>query len=259
MDEYIFENNAEDFELGRLKLVEAAFDAGTIALLEQTGVAGGWSCMELGAGAGSIAEWMGRRVGSPGLVLAVDKKTKYLDRLSGPPYRVLEGEFLSLDFEQAVDLLHARYVLIHNGHAQAMLDRMRHAVKQGGYVLLEEPDFTSAAVLNPAADAACQRVNEAICRMFTDRGLDPAYGLRLPREMEKVGLEIIESKVMTHLCPGGAPIANVMAESAIALRDKYRTTGIATDQDIDRYVELARDRRYWSVYYSTVSIIARVR
>ncbi len=62
-----------------------------------------------------------------------------------------------------------------------------------------------------------------------------------------------------HLCPGDAPIARVMAESALVLRQEYTGTGVATDEDLDRYVAHAGDTRRWSVYYSTVSIIARVR
>jgi len=70
MGEYIFEKNAPDREFDRLKMIEAATDADTLSLLEQTGIAAGWNCIELGAGAGSIAEWMGRRVGPQGLILA---------------------------------------------------------------------------------------------------------------------------------------------------------------------------------------------
>ena len=36
MSDYIFDKNAEDRELGRLRLIEAAVDADTIDLLEET-------------------------------------------------------------------------------------------------------------------------------------------------------------------------------------------------------------------------------
>ena len=80
MSDYIFDKNAEDRELGRLRLIEAAVDSDTIGLLEETGVTRGWSCLELGAGAGSIVEWLGTRVGQEGSVVAVDRKTAYLRR-----------------------------------------------------------------------------------------------------------------------------------------------------------------------------------
>lgn len=259
MSDYLFHRNAEDRELGRLRLIEAAVDADTIGLLEDTGVSGGWRCLELGAGAGSIAEWLGTRVGPEGLVVAVDRKASYLRRFSSSPYRVVEGDFRTLTLDGTVDLLHARYVLIHNRQDEELLTKIRNVVKPGGYAVLEEPDFTSALRLNPCGDEADRRVNEAICRMFTDAGLDPAYGLALPRKAEDAGFEILRARAAMHLCPGDAPIARVMAESALVLRQEYTGTGVATDEDLDRYVAHAGDARRWSVYYSTVSIIARVR
>lgn len=258
MTRYLFEKNADDRELGRLRMIEAAVDADTIRLLEEAGITTGWSCLELGAGAGSIVEWMGARVGSKGGVLAIDKKTAYLRRFSSPPYRVIEGDFLSLSLESSIDLLHARYVLIHNKQDAEMLGKIRTIVKPGGYVVLEEPDFTSAQLLNPRGDAAHQRVNEAISRMFTNAGLDPAYGVGLPRKAAAAGMSVVRTKATLHLCAGNSPIADLMAESALVLRREYTGTGVATDQDIDRYVSQAHDSQYWSVYYATVSVIAQV-
>lgn len=257
MSEYIFRKNAEDRELNRLRLIEAAVDTDTISSLEETGITRGWSCLELGAGAGSIVEWLGTRVGPEGSVVAVDKKTAYLRRFSSSPYRVIEGDVLDLPLEGRVDLMHARYVLIHNKQDREILKKIQGLVKPGGFVVLEEPDFTSALWLNPRGDAAHRRVNEAICQMFTNAGLDPAYGLGLPRKTAESGFDIVRTRATMHLCPGDAPIAKVMAESASVLRKEYTGTGVATDQDIDGYVANARDAQHWSVYYSTVSVIAR--
>lgn len=255
---YIFEKNAEDRERRRLRLIEAACDAETTGLLSEIGVISGWKCLELGAGAGSIVEWLGARVGREGQVLAVDKNTAYLERFSSPPYRVIQGDFLSLSLDPMLDLLHARYVLIHNKQEEDLLTKIRALVKPGGYAVLEEPDFTSALLLNPRGDAACRHVNDAICRMFENAGLDPGYGLGLPRKMERAGLSVLRVKATAHLCRGHSPIANVMAESAMVLRQEYTGTGAAADRDIDRYAELAKDPQHWAVYYTTVSVVAQV-
>ena len=259
MSQYIFESNSEDRELRRLRMIETAVDPNTIGLLNETGVTTGWTCLELGAGAGSIVEWMGTQVGPTGHVWAVDKKAAYLRRFSFSPFRVLENDFLALTFDSAIDLLHARYVLIHNKQDEEMLKKIRTIMKPGGFVVLEEPDFTSTVLLNAAGGAAHQRVNEAICRMFTNAGLDPGYGIGLPCKVAEAGLHIVQTKATLHLCPGNSPIANLMAESALVLRKEYTGTGVATDHDIERYVAHAHDSRYWSVYYSTVSVLARMK
>jgi len=45
--------------------IEATWDPGTRELLDSLGVGSGWSCLEAGAGAGSIAAWLAERVASP--------------------------------------------------------------------------------------------------------------------------------------------------------------------------------------------------
>jgi 2-polyprenyl-3-methyl-5-hydroxy-6-metoxy-1,4-benzoquinol methylase len=59
MNEYILERNQGDDELLRLRMIEEALDPATIALLHSTGIRAGWRCLEIGAGGGSIAVWMG--------------------------------------------------------------------------------------------------------------------------------------------------------------------------------------------------------
>lgn len=257
MSDYLFEHNPEAREFSRLRLIERATDAETIALLERAGIAPGWSCAEVGAGAGSIAEWLSARVGRAGRVIAIDKNVAYLGRLAGSSVQVLEGDFTRLPVEGPMDLVHARYVLIHNAHDRDLIRRMRAVLKPGGMVVLEEPDFTSADLLQPARDEAVARVNAAICRVFVNAGLDPGYGLKLPQRIAETGFEIVESNSRLHLCPGRAPIAEVMAESALVLKEEYTSTGLATDADIDHYVARARDPRWWTVYYATVSVVAR--
>lgn len=237
MSDYIFHSNPEDRELQRLQLIEAAVDSDTISLLEQTGITTGWSCLELGPGAGSIVEWLGSRVGPEGTVVALDKRAAYLGRFTTKPYRLIESDFCDLSLERPVDLLHARYVLIHNKDDHEILRRIRAAVRPGGYVVLEEPDFTSALHLNPSGDLSQQHVNHAICQMFTNMGLNPAYGLDLPCKTAGVGFRLLQTKATMHLCHGDAPIAKVMTESVSVLRKEYTATGIATDQDIDRYID----------------------
>ena len=236
-----------------------ACDPATVAHLEQTGIEAGWACVDLGAGAGSMVEWMGTRVGPSGSVMAIDTSTVHLHRFLSVPYRVIEEDFLNVPLECQADLLHARYVLIHNQQSEAILKKIRASVKPGGYVVLEEPDFTSATLPNASVEPALQRVNQAICRMFLVAGLDPGYGIGLPHRVAEAGFDIVRVSSTMHLCPGLGPIATLMAASAAALREKYTETGIATDQDIDRYMTRAQDPGYWALYYSTVSVIATVQ
>jgi hypothetical protein len=48
----------------------------------------------------------------------------------------------------------------------------------------------------------------------------------------------------------------MMGASTTALADKYVATGEATRSDIQQYVRNAADKTMWSIYYSTVSVVA---
>ncbi len=256
MSSYIFDTNVPDREYLRLRMIEKANDPRTIALLTSIGIQPGWTCLELGPGAGSILHWLGNTVGGKGLVMGIDKQTRHLTQFSQPPYFIQEGDFLEIPLEQTFDLIHGRYVLIHNRTHHAMLDKIFHHLKPGGTVLLEEPDFSSTQLLDRHLDAPHNRVNRAICQMFVDLGLDPTYGLHLPHHMQTHGLHLRETRSDLHLCPGGSPIANVMAESASALTQQYCQTGLCSESDIDQYRHNAHEKDKWAVYHSTTSVIA---
>lgn len=257
MNRYIFDDKSEDREYRRLQLVEVANDPNTIPLLEDTGIQTGWHCLELGAGAGSILQWLGTRVGATGLAVGIDKKHTYLKKFESPPFRILQGSFLEIHLDHLFDLIHVRYVLIHNLEDLAILRKLLDLLKPGGFAVLEEPDFTSARLSEHGQDNPQSRVVQAICRMFVNLGLDPGYALRLPHKMESVGFHITRVQSLMHLCPGNSPMARVMGESALVLEKEYCSTGLCFPKDIQQYVDLTRDSNHWTLYHSTTSVIAR--
>lgn len=262
MSDYIFTDHPDARELRRLRLLERARDAQSIALLERTGLSRGAACLEIGAGAGSLVEWMAARVGPSGRVVALDRKTVHLRRFidqTTPPVQVLEADLADAALTGPFDLIHARYVLIHNRDAVRLLRRVRDLLAPGGWVVLEEPDFTSAAHLQPTADAAMDRVHAAIVKMFENGGLDPGYGLRLPLDLARTGFRIAQTETHLHLDAGQAPMAALMGESASALRAAYTKTGLATNADIDHYVARAGNSDCWAVWYATVAVLAQHR
>ena len=254
--DYIFDEHDRDQEIVRLRMIEELFDPTTIGHLKRTGIGVGWRCLELGAGAGSIMKWMGGVVGDSGSVVGVDKNTRHLHGLSDPPIQIIESDFLKASLDPGLDLAHCRYVLIHNRSSDAILRKLFNVLKPGGFLVVEEPDFTSAKLLNHNNDDAQQRLNNAVCCMFEDMGLDPAYGLSLPKKVAAQGLEILEVDSRLHLARGGSLMAQMMGASERALADKYVATGEASHADVERYIGSTNDDQFWTVYYSTVSVVA---
>ena len=62
-ERYAHAREKYNVELDRLNLQASIFDPVTIRHMETIRVTEGWKCLEVGAGAGSIAEWLSRRVG----------------------------------------------------------------------------------------------------------------------------------------------------------------------------------------------------
>src|SRR3954468_23544877 len=65
-------------ELSRLRLMERMLDPEEIKVLSGLDVQRSWHCLELGAGAGSIARWLAERC-PDGRVVATDVDPAFLD------------------------------------------------------------------------------------------------------------------------------------------------------------------------------------
>jgi ubiquinone/menaquinone biosynthesis C-methylase UbiE len=259
MDEYIFANAIPTDELERLRLLESALDDATRSCLLSCGLFAGQSCLEVGAGAGSVANWLGSQVGPGGEVLAVDVDDKFLHHLDSP-VRVFRGDIRSLSVPpNSFDLAHARYVLIHNAGPDVILDAMLRGLKPGGVLVLEEPDFSTAnALLGPLTlKNAFNNVTRAIDLTFRARGLNYAFGQELPSLVESTPLSIEAISYDCHVHKGGSRLAKMMCSSTLSLREKYIATGAATGEDINGYVQYATRPDCWGVYYSTVRILAK--
>ena len=257
MDDYLFHNNPAEQEILRLRKIETAMDPWTIRHLSNIGIQTGWQCLELGTGGGSILQWLGNTVGRSGKVIGIDKNTGHVQHLNTAPYQIIEGDFLDLSLDQQLDFMHCRYVLIHNQQDLQMLEKIYATLKTGGKILLEEPDFTAAQRLNDDAERSQANVNEACCQMFQNMDLDPAYGLHLPKKLSEFGFEIIAVESALHLHPGQSSFAVMMGESVQHLQDQFIATSHASAEDIQHYVANSQNSNYWTVYGSTVSIIAQ--
>ena len=66
-------SNAWELARRRLALLEAIHDPATFRRMETLGVRRHWSCLEAGAGYGSVARWLAGRVGERGSVTLLEE------------------------------------------------------------------------------------------------------------------------------------------------------------------------------------------
>ncbi|HEY4790979.1 MAG TPA: class I SAM-dependent methyltransferase, partial [Actinomycetes bacterium] len=168
-------------------------DPWTRRYLAGLGVGQGWRCLELGGGNGSITEWLCAAVGPSGSVTAADINTVLLDLVPAQNLTVRQLDVRTGELpENAYDLVTCR-ALLHQiaEYAPAVLTRMAAAVKPGGWLLVQEPDFHLAPTTEPAAWATTWK---ALIEWGHANGIDWLIGRKLPSMVSKLGLGQSQAK-----------------------------------------------------------------
>lgn len=257
---YLFNQTPEQRERDRLTLIERYHDPRTCKRLRATGLTRGWDCLEIGPGAGSIMRWLARTVGSHGSVMAVDINPRFVNRTTSTNIHIVQGDIATTAIpSNTVQLAHARCVLIHTPAYRAALTNMVRALRPGGWLVLEEPDFSVARVVagTKQASQSVELVNQAITSMFDAAGLNPAFGVQLPKLVQELGLNQLTVENDTPIAQGGSPLSTIMKLSAYQLKDRYLATGMITTRDITRYGRFAEDPTTWAIYHGTIVVSAR--
>lgn len=247
-------------ELERRLAWEGILDAATQRCLTATGLAPGWRCVAVGATPATVANWMSHAVAPSGNVVAVDTHARFLSPLPAPNLDVRAPDLREAGLDpESVDLVHARFALVHVREWSDALAAIVAALKPGAWLVLEEPDFSGARTLAGPTELrrAFNNVHNAIEMLFAARGLDHAFGARLPGLLQEHRLETISLENDAPIVPGGSPQARMMATSAMLLAKACMATGFARPEDILRYGSFANDASCWATYHATIRAIAR--
>jgi SAM-dependent methyltransferase len=128
-------------ERARLSGMEALWDPGSHALLDELGIGPGWKCLEVGAGGGSMVEWMASRGAH---VTAIDIDTRYIEHLASDSITVRRIDLREDELPQSeFDLVHSRLVLEHLADRREILDRLVATLKPDGWMVTEDYDWTN--------------------------------------------------------------------------------------------------------------------
>ena len=234
-------------ERDRLRALESLFDGASTRHLAGLGVTEGWRCLEVGCGAGGIARWLARRVGSGGRVVATDLDVRFVEGHDLANLEVRRHDIMSDALEEgAFDLAHARAVIMHIPDHQAALERMVAAVRPGGWVVIEDVDFggpmaaTLAHYSFPAEHAPLvERVYRAAEAVLEAAGADASFGTRVLAGLQAAGLEQVGSEVHTSVVAGGTE--SWVPGSIQQLAARMAGTGLISADEVARFLVLAAD------------------
>lgn len=245
MTTYLLENSWSE-QRRRLAALEAWFDPGTIRHLEALGVSRGWQCLEVGAGGGSIAQWLAERVGAEGHVLATDLDTRFLDGLRIPNLEVRRHDIVvDAPPEGAFDLVHARFVVEHVAARMTALGRMVRALKPGGWLLVEETDSASWVAdpsSAPEAVALFAKWTAAYAQLLRMTGATAYAGRLLYGELRALGLTEFGAEGRVFMVQGGsAPAGEVWQLTAQQVSAPIVQAGLLSADEMTRIVALLGD------------------
>jgi SAM-dependent methyltransferase len=245
----------EDFEGGRLELLEQIFDPGSRNRRER--VQPGWRCLEVGAGRGSMAVWLAERVGPSGHVVATDIDLTYLARLQLPNLTVRQHDILEdpLDALEpgSFDVVCSRLTLFWLADRQEeAIRRMVACLRPGGWLLDEDGDWGTAGPVDPSHPlcASYHRAYQA-GQWFASRGYDPFFGRRLSSLFERCGLENIGHQATAEVVRGDSPWALWWRDTLDAIRVWGLADGGLTESPEEEHEALIAPCTEPSVWFMT--------
>jgi 2-polyprenyl-3-methyl-5-hydroxy-6-metoxy-1,4-benzoquinol methylase len=232
-----------DLERLRLAGLEAALDPGTRAHLIRLGVQPGARCLEVGAGGGSIAFWLAGQVLPDGKVVATDLETDFLESEASehPGLEVLRHDLMRDELPSGFDIVHARWLVEWMPDKALALRRMVSALRPGGMLLVEEPDFVT--IFEAAEPPALRRVFVAAMRYLESVSpVNVTYGRRVTADVAAAGLVDVHSEGRCPIVPGGSPLASDFLRLTIEkLREPVLAGGDVSLDDFEEAVRALQD------------------
>lgn len=238
----------EEDVLARLRLLEMTYDPVTIRHLETIGIINGWKCLDVGAGAGSIAQWLSTRVGPEGKTVATDVQTRFLQELAGPAIEIRQHDITADPLEKdQYDLVHCRTLLMWLREPEKAVRRMAEAVRPGGWLVLEESDYgsiLSADMTNPSAAMFCATGRQVIDFLRNKGIADPCIGRRVGCLMEQLGFTDVVQEGWTRICRGGEMMARFDAAAIQMSAIPMINTGQLTREKLDHMLQFFGDTTF---------------
>ncbi|GGS31273.1 class I SAM-dependent methyltransferase [Actinokineospora fastidiosa] len=164
----------------RLGSIQSSTDGFTFGVLDGLGLPPDAHCLDLGAGAGSVAEDLVARC-PRGRVVAVDIDVSHL---ADSPAEVVEADITDPAFDPgAFDLVHARFVLCHLAARDDVLARAAGWLRPGGWLVVTDPFQLPEET---AAFPVVARIMAAYRKLQT--GADLTWVRGVPSRMGAAGL-----------------------------------------------------------------------
>jgi len=228
--DYLFDQ-AWTQERRRLDALGALYDRFSIEHLTRAGTSRGGSCLEVGAGSGTIARWMATQVGREGRVLATDIDPRFLEPLAAEGVEVRRHDIANDVLEErAFDIVHARAVLQHVPGRDRALAKMAASLRPRGMLVVEDIVMPHPAT-HPSLPA-WGRILDAMTAGLRSAGANPYYGLELPTAFAELGLADVRTEGRVAVMQSGTPSIEFVALSIEQVANRLIEAGVASAAEV---------------------------
>jgi precorrin-6B methylase 2 len=245
-EDYLEEGRVVE-EQERLQAFASVFDDWTFRHLDNVGVAEGWSCWEIGAGCASVVQWLSRKVGPTGNVVATDADGRLLQVVRGGNVRVrIQNISTKAMPPGSFDLVHARLALSSMRYKYRAIEHMVHALKPGGWLVVEEEDYElqPLACLDPinTSHGRANEIRVGISHVLEKRGVDLALGRRLPKFFRDAGLSDVSAEA--YFPVADAACRRLELSKVRLFREDLIRNGHALRAEVTRHIGLLEKRDF---------------
>lgn len=231
---YLFDNGSAH-AAGQHRCLAAWLDPISVGRLRAGGVGPGMRCLDVGAGAGSVAVWLAEQVAPGGSVVATDLAP--LPVPSRPGLAVRQHDVVRDPLpEEAFDLVHVRLVLSHLPEREAVLARLFAALRPGGVLHLLEFDAEYAPVLTVPDERArelYERYQRAKLRAFRARGSHQGWGRECAGALVRAGFVEVEAEARIDTLAPGTPQLEMQLHNTWHLREALLREGLVEDELVE--------------------------
>ena len=171
--------------------------------LERLRLEPGWTCVDVGAGAGDVAVALAELVEAQGRIYAVDRDPVRVGEVAQLAAAASHAQVIALQQDaeelilpEQVDLAFCRFLLLHVVDPIRVLRRMGAVTKPGGWVVAQEPITTAGRVGGHALSMPEAR--------------DADIGAILPALVREAGLVLVDAWAEAPAGAGPGPVADYL-------------------------------------------------
>ncbi|WP_158288166.1 class I SAM-dependent methyltransferase [Streptomyces sp. ICBB 8177] len=224
-------------ELGRLQALERMLDPVAHEVLGDLRPEPGWRCLDMGAGAGSIAYWLAERCPS-GRVVAADIDPRHLDPGRAAPLEVATVDLTREDFSRnSFDLVHTRALLAHLPQRDELVRKAVTWLRPGGHLVVGEFYILPLDDAHPALRTGVR----TLAQLMGEQGTDVYWARRVPALLKAAGLTGIQVRLTPLTIGIGEPVDEFWRRSFEQYLPILRRRGTVPGTTLDELTKMLDD------------------